>query len=64
MKDLDLLGQDMSYVPLQEIGAMKSLRTLGLAAVKDFGQVGRTKNYSFCSKLIREPILKGNTEYS
>jgi hypothetical protein len=53
----------MSYVPLQEIGAMKSLRTLGLAAVKDFGQVGRTKNYSFCSKLIREPILKGNTEY-
>jgi hypothetical protein len=29
----------MSYVPLQEIGVMKNLRTLGLAAVKDFGQV-------------------------
>jgi len=34
LKDLDLLGQDMSYVPLQEIGVMKNLRTLGLAAVK------------------------------
>ena len=39
LKDLDLLGQDMSYVPLQEIGVLKNLRTLGLAAVKDFGQV-------------------------
>jgi hypothetical protein len=29
----------MSYVPLQEIGVLKNLRTLGLAAVKDFGQV-------------------------
>ena len=47
LKDLDLLGQDMSYVPLQEIGVLKNLRTLGLAAVKDFGQVRSWGYYVF-----------------
>jgi Leucine-rich repeat (LRR) protein len=39
IKDLDLLGEDMHYVPINEIGIMRNLRTVGLAAVKDYGQV-------------------------
>ena len=39
LKDLSLLGEDMGFVPLREIGLMRNLRTLGLAAVKYRGQI-------------------------
>ena len=48
ISDLDLLGTDMSYVPLEEIGIMRNLRTVGISAVsglksksKEFGPVER-----------------------
>eukprot|EP00095_Tigriopus_kingsejongensis_P001501 snap_masked-scaffold1086_size63525-processed-gene-0.0 protein:Tk01501 transcript:snap_masked-scaffold1086_size63525-processed-gene-0.0-mRNA-1 annotation:"hypothetical protein DAPPUDRAFT_300683" len=39
IKDLNLLGQDMYYVPLEEIGIMRNLRTVGLSSVNNYGSV-------------------------
>ncbi len=41
IKDLNLQGEDMHYVPLEEIGIMRNLRTLGLSAVKNYGSVSK-----------------------
>ena len=34
IKDLDLHGTDMAYVPLEEFGIMKNLRTVGIAKTR------------------------------
>ena len=39
IKALDLLGEDMNFVPLPEIGIMRNLRTVGLAGVKGRGRI-------------------------
>ena len=39
IKDLDLLGEDMNYIPLNQIGIMRNLRTVGLSAVQRQGKV-------------------------
>ena len=42
------LGEDMHYVPLEEIGIMRNLRTIGLSAVKNYGSVtpGQFEDFS------------------
>ena len=40
IKELYLLGEDMNYVPLNQIGIMRNLRTVGLSAItKTQGQI-------------------------
>ena len=43
IKDLSMLGEDMNYVPLNQIGIMRNLRTVGLAAVKQQGKLFASK---------------------
>ena len=39
LKELNLLGEDMQYVPLEEIGIMRNLRSVGLSKVRNYGSV-------------------------
>ena len=39
LKELNLLGEDMHYVPLEEIGIMRNLRSVGLSKVRNYGSV-------------------------
>ena len=39
LKELNLLGEDMHYVPLEEIGIMRNLRSVGLSKVRNYGAV-------------------------
>ena len=52
MKDLNLLGEDMHYVPLEEIGIMRNLRSVGLSKVRNYGAV--TPSQASCSIEIDE----------
>ena len=39
IKDLNLMGQDMRYVPLEEFGILRNLRIAGLSSVKNYGSL-------------------------
>lgn len=51
LKNLNLLGEDMHYVPLEEIGIMRNLRTVGLSAVKNYGSVTPSQFEDFAPSL-------------
>ena len=51
IKDLNLRGEDMHYVPLKEIGIMRNLRTLGISSVKNYGSVTRKQFEDFSPSL-------------
>ncbi len=49
----------MHYVPLEEIGIMRDLRTLGLSAVKDYGSIDRA-HFSQLAPSLEELDLSGS----
>lgn len=51
IKDLNLLGEDMQYVSMEEIGIMRNLRTVGLSAVKNYGSVTPSQFSDFSPSL-------------
>ena len=46
------MGEDMHYVPLEEIGIMRNLRSVGLSKVRNYGAV--TPSQASCSIEIEE----------
>lgn len=51
IKDLELQGEDMRYVPLEEFGIMRSLRTVGLSAVRNYGSLNERHFEDFAPSL-------------
>lgn len=60
LKDLNLLGEDMSYVPLKEIGVVRNLRTVGLAAMADKGHVTENQFLDFAPGLEELRLVSAN----
>ena len=50
LKELNLLGEDMHYVPLEEIGIMRNLRSVGLSKVRNYGAVTPSQASSWIRK--------------
>ena len=53
IKDLDLHGTEMAYVPFEEFGIMRNLRTLGIAKTR-----GKIMNIQGMTLLINSLMRK------
>ena len=60
LKDLSLLGEDMGFVPLREIGLMRNLRTVGLAGVRYRGEVTEKQFRPFAPGLEELNLVSAN----